>query len=506
MSNNPINKPQWSALKSHHSALKGTRTESLFDKNNTRFDELSFCLEGLLIDFSKNKITNETLNLLCDLARAQGLEIAKNKLFNGDVINPTEKRAALHTQLRDGSQDLEPLKEISAKIRNKEWLGVTGKPIENIIHIGLGGSSLGPELINDAFLEQKTPDINFHFITNIDGINLTRALSQCDPETTLFITVSKSFTTQETCMNTDTARQWLHDNLKDKNFIKHHFIAITANPEKALEYGLPEHNILSFNPAVGGRFSLWSSIGLTTAIAFGSEVFQQFLDGAHAIDKNFKNQPLESNIPALMALVDIWNRNFCDHQAKAILPYTQVLRKLPSYLQQLEMESNGKNIDLEGNVITYKTAPVIFGGVGTTSQHSFFQLFHQGTDIISGDFIGIKECTSGLENHHTTLLNNFLAQPQSLMQGKQSNVPHKQFMGDRPSTSIALDKMDAYHLGMLIALYEHKIFVQSVIWNINAFDQFGVELGKEMAHNMENHDLDKADPSTKALYSFITTP
>lgn len=503
MSNNPTHKEEWTALEQHRDALKKKRTENFFHDDPRRFDTLSFSLKGLLIDFSKNKITNETVGLLCDLANAQDLDGARKNLFNGHIVNPTEKRSALHMHLRDGSQDLERMREISDKIRDQKWFSACGKPIENIIHIGLGGSGLGPELINDSFLEHKTPDINFHFITNIDGTNLDRALSQCNPETTLCIVVSKSFTTQETCMNADTTKAWFHSCFKNDDYLKKHFIAITARPEKAIEYGIAQENIISFDDNVGGRFSIWSAIGLTTSIAIGIDAFKEFLNGAHLVDKHFAKQAFDKNIPVLLALIDIWHRNFCDYSTKAIIPYAQALKKFPAYLQQLEMESNGKRVDLDGKKIDYKTAPIIFGSVGTTSQHSFFQLFHQGTDIIPADFIGIKKPISDLKKHHVTLNNNFLAQPQALMQGYKSDTPHENFNGDRPTTSIILDKLDPYHLGMLIALYEHKIFVQSVIWNINAFDQFGVELGKKIANNMENHDLNAADPSTKALYSFI---
>lgn len=504
MSTNPTKSRYWVELKKLHSAIQKTRIIDLFKSDDSRFQKLSFFINGLLYDASKNQINEEALNLLLNLAKEQNLEEQKENLFNGNIVNTTENRAALHTKLRDGSQDLSHIKKISDDIRNKKWLGATGKPIENIVHIGLGGSGLGPELIYNAFLEEKIPDINFHFVTNIDGDNLIRALSSCNPETTLFIVVSKSFTTQETKTNSDTARNWLEKNLNIKNFISNHFIAITANPEKAKEYGIDESNILSFDDAVGGRFSIWSSVGLTTSIAFGTDNFIQLLNGAHSMDEHFKNTPLEKNIPVIMALIDIWHRNFCDYQTKAILPYAQKLKLFPDYLQQLEMESNGKNIDLNGNKITdYKTAPIIFGGVGTTSQHSFFQLLHQGTDIIPCDFIGVKISDNNLHNHHNKLISNFLAQPQALMQGKNSDIPYKQFFGNRPSSIIILDKIDAYHLGMLIALYEHKIFTQSVIWNINAFDQFGVELGKEMANKMENNETNDADPSTKSLFSII---
>ncbi|MAZ76687.1 MAG: glucose-6-phosphate isomerase [Micavibrio sp.] len=503
MSNNPTQSQYWKSLEKLHKVIENSSIVDLFQEDSDRFNSLSFSIKGLHYDISKNKITLGALALLLGLAKEQNLKEEKQKLFNGDIVNKTENRSALHTNQRDGTADLIQLTKISEDIRNKKWLGATGKPIKNIVHIGLGGSGLGPELIYDAFLEQKTSDINFHFVTNIDGTNLTRALASCEPETTLFIVVSKSFTTQETRVNSDTAREWLKKSLNTDTFISKHFIAITANPEKAQAYGIDNNNVVAFDEGVGGRFSLWSAVSLTTSIAFGIKNFKDLLNGAHDMDKHFEMEALETNIPVIMALIDIWHRNFCGYQAKVILPYAQELKAFPDYLQQLEMESNGKNIDLDGNIIAYKTSPIIFGGVGTTSQHSFFQLLHQGTDIIPCDFIGVKTPNHDLKDHHDKLLNNFLAQPQALMQGKKSDSPHKQFLGDRPCSSIILDKMDSYHLGTLIALYEHKVFVQSIIWNINAFDQFGVELGKEMAHKIENNELNAADPSTKALFSLI---
>lgn len=506
MSNNPILTQEWKDLEAHKAAIESARIESFFSDDAERFETLSTSLQGMLYDISKTHVTSETIDLLCAFARAQGLDAARTALLKGDIVNKTENRAALHTAQRDGSVDLEQLTIVSEQIRSGEWRSASGKQIESIVHIGLGGSGLGPELLHQAFLERKAPHLNFHFVTNIDGTDMTRALNACDPETTLFIVVSKSFTTQETRVNSDTARAWLAQHYQDAGFVDKHFVAITANPEKAKQYGIASDNIFAFDEGVGGRFSLWSAVGLTTCIAFGVDNFKELLRGANAMDQHFENAEFDQNIPVLMGLIDTWHRNFWDYESKAVLPYAQELKALPAYLQQLEMESNGKNIDLDGNDIEYQTAPVIFGDVGTTSQHSFFQLLHQGTNIIPCDFIGVKTPNHELDDHHDKLLNNLLAQSQALLQGKETSEAHRKFTGNRPNTTILLDKMDAYHLGMLIALYEHKVFVQSILWNINAFDQFGVELGKEMAHKMEDGDMSGADPSTRALFSIAKGP
>lgn len=503
MSNNPTKTKAWAELSQHKKEIENQRINDYFRDDSNRFNALSFSISGLLYDVSKTHLTPKTISLLGNLAREQNLEDKRHKLFNKNILNKTENRSVLHTNLRDESQNLDQLENISNAIRAGKYVGATGKPIKNIVHIGLGGSSLGPELLHQACQKNKIDSLNFYFVTNVDGSELSYIFETCDPETTLFIIVSKSFTTQDTFANAHTARSWLEKHYQDKNFINDHFIAVTAKPEKALEFGISSDNTLIFDEGVGGRFSLWSAVGLTTCIAFGIDKFKDLLRGAHAMDVHFANEEFDKNIPVLMGLIDIWHRNFWNYEAKAILPYAQELKALPAYLQQLEMESNGKSTDLDGNAISYQTSPVIFGDVGTTAQHSFFQLLHQGINIIPCEFIGIKKPTHNLNDHHDKLQNNLLAQSQALLQGRDANEPHRKFEGNRPSSTIVLNEVDAYHLGMLIALYEHKVFVQSIIWNINPFDQFGVELGKEMANKMGENDLSQTDPSTQALFSIL---
>lgn len=505
MSNNPAQTPEWKALAAQYSATKEDRIESYFNKGDNRADDFSLTLKGILYDYSKTQITGKTRSLLIDLAKVRNVPSAIQALFNGEKVNVTEDKAALHTTLRRKDVDLSDIGALSEKIRTGQFLGATGKPITHIVNIGLGGSDLGPRLVYDALLESKHPDLEFSFLSNIDGTDIHRILKQSDPETTLFIIVSKSFTTHETMMNAKTAKDWIQNNIQtDENILDHHFIGVTAYKEKALNYGIPDTHIVTFDDNVNGRFSVWSAVGLVLCVAFGIDQFKTFLSGAYEMDEHFENASLEDNMPCLMALVDTWHRSFNEFGTKAVIPYAEELKSLPPYLRQLEMESNGKSIDLEGAKINdYHTAPLVFGEIGTNSQHSFFQLFHQGTDIVPCEFIGAITPNHDYDAHHVALLNNMLAQSQSLMQGRQGIEPHRQFDGNRPSTTLLLDKIDAFHLGMLIALYEHKIYVQSVLWNINCFDQFGVELGKEIALKIDKQDLAEADGSTTTLNRLI---
>lgn len=508
MSNNPTKNSYWTTLQEKLALVKGNNIRDYFTSDTSRAEKYSLSLEGVFYDFSKTNIDDDIFQTLISFAKSTNITAAIEKLFNGSIVNQTEEKAALHTSLRDGSTDLKQLECIASDIRNNKWLGVTGKPIKNIIHIGLGGSELGPRMLYEALKHDIKKDLNLYFVANMDGADIQEALRQCSPETTLFIVVSKSFTTQETLVNAQTGLNWLQENIthddQESDIINHHFIGVSANKMQARNFGLKDDNIVLFDEAVNGRFSLWSSVSLSICIAFGMDVFKKFLNGAHVMDNHFRETEFEKSMPVIMALVDIWHRNFCDYKSKAVIPYAQEFRKFSSYLQQLEMESNGKKCDLDGNEITdYETAPIVFGEVGTNSQHSFFQMLHQGTDIIPCDFIGIIMPNHTLQNHHDLLLSNMLAQSQSLMQGRHNKDKHHNFKGNRPSSTILLDKLDPYHLGLLIALYEHKVFVQSIIWNINCFDQFGVELGKDMARTISSGELNELDGSTVNLHSVI---
>lgn len=501
MSNNLTQKSEWMALEKHSGNIKKQKIISFFKEGENRVNAFYQSLDGLFFDYSKHHLTSETIQKLCTLARACDLESKRDALFNGDKINITEDRAVMHTALRDPQPKnevltaLNQIKTISDDIRHLKYKGATGKPIEHIISMGTGGSDLGPRLVCDAFKSKKTFPISF--VANIDDDDLEDHLMNCDPEKTLFIVISKSFGTQETCANFDRAKKWLQGNLGQKNNVISHFIAITAQTEKAKECGFDDHNIIPLWDGVNGRFSVWSAVGLPIAIALGFDKFQEFLQGAHKMDVHFKTTPLEKNIPVLMALIGIWNINFLKQHGLAILPYAKRLSHFVAYMQQLDMESNGKSVDLNNKPINdYKTSPVLFGEVGTNGQHSFYQLLHQGTDIIPCDFIGFKD-------KNNALLNNMLAQSQALMTGQNHDNPHQYFEGNRPSSILLFDSLTPQTLGMLLALYEHKIFVQGVIWNINSFDQFGVELGKKMSKNLDKADISHADPSTKNLFDMI---
>lgn len=501
MPNSLTQKTEWNDLKSHCDDIKGEQILSFFNKDKNRFETLSQSIGGLFFDYSKQLINDDTINKLCALARNCGFEDKRNAMLTGEKINKTEGRAVLHTALRDPNapteviDTLNRIKDISNKIRNHERMGATGKPIEKIISLGVGGSDLGPRLVCNTLKSEN--DFPVYFVSNIDTYDIETTLQSCDPETTLFIVTSKSFGTYETMENFKRAKNWLEGNISNNKDIMSHFIAITANEKDALQSGFDDNNILPMWEWVNGRFSVWSAVGLPIAIALGFEKFQEFLNGAHKVDTHFKEKPLEENIPVLMAIIGIWNINFLARYSFAVLPYAQELFHLPAYLQQLDMESNGKSSDIDGHLITdYKTGPVLFGEVGTNGQHSFYQNFHQGTESTPCDFIGFK-------NKNTNLLNNMLAQSEALMMGQESENMHTYFKGNSPSSTLLFDELTPETLGMLIALYEHKIFAQGVIWNINSFDQFGVELGKKLAKKLDAGDLTNADPSTKGLYSLI---
>ncbi len=535
MSNNPSKKPEWSALQEHAKAQAGTHINDLFTDNPARFENFSLKLNGLFFDYSKQRITSETIQKLCALAKSCDIEQKRSAMFEGVAINTSENRAVLHTALRRPKEDTvlldglnimpaihatrEKMKDFSNAIRSGNYNGATGKPITQIVSIGIGGSYLGPRAVCEALKgHQKKasaqPSVQTYFVSNIDGDEIKSTLRKCDPETTLFIIISKSFTTQETLKNAKTAKQWLINNLPSDSDISPHFIAVSTNEKEMQKFGITKESIFPMWEWVNGRFSLWSAVGLPICLQLGYDNFEKLMSGAYAIDQHFQTAPLEKNIPVLMALIDIWNRNFLKFQTHAILPYAQKLFYLPLYFRQMEMESNGKNIDLAGNLITdYETSPVIFGTVGTNGQHSFYQLLHQGSDTIPCDFIGTIESHTDLKDHHDILLSNMLAQGQALMQGHstaQKDTPQSTiepaaltFLGNKPSSTTLLDRLDSYHLGMLLALYEHKVFTMGAIWNINSFDQFGVELGKELATKIEQNNLSDADSSTSGLFSLI---
>ncbi len=516
MSNNPTNFDEWNNLKKF--AQNNLVLNDLFDQNPDRAKEFSVEIDGLFFDYSKQRITKDAISELISLLDKNNFQAKRDAMFEGEKINITEGRAVLHTALRapksatvevNGKNiipeihtTLDRIEKLSNQIRNGDYKGATHKNITDVVSIGIGGSDLGPRMVYEALNDHNQP-IKTHFVSNIDADDLLSTLQICNPETTLFIVISKSFSTQETLQNALSARHWVGQEITGD--ISKHFICVSANVDKAVEFGIAEDNIYPMWEWVNGRFSLWSAVGLPLAIGLGFENFRSLLDGAYEIDEHFKTAPFDKNIPVLMALIGVWNRNFLDFSCHAVLPYAEKLSLYTAYLQQLEMESNGKQTDLEGkNITDYKTGPTLFGEAGTNGQHSFYQLLHQGSDIIPCDFIGAINSTHEHDDHSEILTAHMLAQGQAMMQGKSdSEDRHGYFEGNRPSLTLLIEKLDAYHLGMLIALYEHKVLVQGHIWNINSFDQFGVELGKKMANNILNEDFSALDSSTKGLYSRI---
>jgi glucose-6-phosphate isomerase len=515
-----IDSNEWQDLKKHFDDIKNVQMRDLFKDDKQRFEKFHLALDDFLFDFSKNRINDKTLGLLNKLAIKADVEGWRAKQFSGEKINTTEGRAVLHTALR--SQDNNPvvvdgvdvkpevlkvLKQVenfSNSINDGSWKGFTGKKINTIVNIGIGGSDLGPAMVCKALQPFSQKDLYIHFVSNVDGADLALTLEQCDPETTLFIVASKTFTTQETMTNAFSARHWFLNHAKNNDAISQHFVAVSTNTEKVKEFGINEENMFIFWDWVGGRYSLWSSIGLSISIYLGFESFKELQTGAYEMDQHFLNAPIEKNMPIQMALIGIWYNNFFKFNTQAILPYDQGLSLLPSYLQQADMESNGKFIDRDGNRVCLETGPVIWGESGTNGQHAFYQLIHQGTQFVPCDFImPIKSHYNPGDKknlHHKILMSNLLAQSQSLMMGKtidearselinsglsdqeiSSLLPHRSFEGNRPSNTILFEKLTPKNLGKLIALYEHKIFVQGIIWNINSFDQWGVEYGKQIA-------------------------
>ena len=537
---NPTNTQAWKALEAHQSQLAHTTIADLFKQEQNRFNDYSLTFENqILVDFSKNKINQETLKLLHQLAKESALDEAINAMFTGEKINRTENRAVLHTALRNRSntpvyvdgKDVMPevnavLAKMSAfcdRVISGEWKGYTGKAITDVVNIGIGGSDLGPYMVTEALRPYKN-HLNMHFVSNVDGTHMAETLKKVNPETTLFLVASKTFTTQETMTNANSARDWLLAAAKDNSAVAKHFAALSTNGKAVAEFGIDTNNMFEFWDWVGGRYSLWSAIGLSIALSIGFDNFEALLSGAHEMDKHFRTAPLEKNIPATLALVGLWNTNFLGAQTEAILPYDQYLHRFAAYFQQGNMESNGKYVDRNGDVIRdYQTGPIIWGEPGTNGQHAFYQLIHQGTMLIPCDFIAPAQSHNPLGDHHSKLLSNFFAQTEALAFGKTKEeveaefvkagksldevkdiVPFKVFTGNKPTNSILVQKMTPFVLGALIAMYEHKIFAQGVIFNIFSFDQWGVELGKQLANRIlpELADKEKVsshDSSTNGL-------
>lgn len=534
---------QWKALEDHRRVIGEQHMRDWFAADPQRFDKFSLQACGLLLDYSKNRVTEETMGLLLQLARAANLEDWRGRMFSGEHINTTEHRPALHIALRnqantpimvDGQDVMPAINDVVARmgvfadaVRDGGWRGATGERITDVVNIGIGGSSLGPEMVCQALCDDVSKHINFHFVSNVDGDHLRGVLAGLSWQTTLFIICSKSFSTPETMLNATSARAWFIDQGGGNQGIASHFAAATNNVEEAETFGIPQQNLFELWDWVGGRFSLWSAVGMSIAIGLGSKGFARFLSGAHAMDGHFVEAPLERNMPVILAMLRIWYINFFAIDSYALIPYSQNLRGFPDFFQQVDMESNGKRIDRQGNKVDYTTAPVSWGKAGTDCQHSFFQHLHQGAGFVPVDFLVAAQSNNILEGHQENLLANFIAQSESLMVGKTTDqvraelhaqglqdealealLPHKVFPGNRPSNSIVFSRLDSQTLGALIALYEHMVFVQGVVWNINSFDQWGVELGKQLAGRVlpELTGPDQAkdhDCSTNALINHM---
>ena len=539
--------PIWQSLNQHKKDIESISLREMFKSDPNRFNQFHIQFNDLLLDYSKHRISKETISLLVKLAKEADVEGWRNRMFEGEKINSTEHRAVLHTALRnqnispiisDGEDVIPKVKNVlkkmrrfSEEVRSGQWKGFTGKAITSVINIGIGGSDLGPAMVCQALKAYGSKTITPYFVSNVDGADLSQALEKCNPETTLFIIASKTFTTQETMANAFSARDWFLKAAKDNQHIKKHFVALSTNQHAVSQFGIDTENMFEFWDWVGGRYSLWSAIGLSIALYIGMDGFEDLLKGGFEMDEHFKTAPIEQNIPMMMGLLGIWYINFFNFPTHAILAYDQGLSKLAPYLQQADMESNGKFINRDGEHIDFHTGPVIWGEVGTNGQHAFYQLLHQGTEIVPADFIMPIESQYALgkdgNEHHKILLSNFIAQTQSLMLGKTYNearaeiekqgyegediesfIPQKTFEGNRPTSSILFKKLTPKTLGQIIAMYEHKIFTQGIVWNINSFDQWGVEYGKQIAKQVlpklsEKTPTDNFDSSTNGLINYI---
>ena len=544
--NNPTELPVWQQLVAHQEKIFPLHMRDMFAEDEQRFEKFSLTFGDLLLDYSKHRITEETMRLLFQLARERDIEGWRERMFTGEKINFTEHRAALHTALRNRSntpvyvdgKDVMPevnrvlaqMRSFTEQIRSGSWKGYSGKRITDVVNIGIGGSDLGPVMACTALKPYASPDLRAHFVSNIDGTHLAQVLEQCQPDTTLFIVASKTFTTQETMTNGRSARAWFLAAAKDEAHVAKHFVALSTNRQAVIDFGIDPANMFEFWDWVGGRYSLWSAIGLSIALYIGMDNFEEMLAGGHEMDQHFRTAPLEQNMPVIMAMIGIWYNNFFHVDSLAILPYDQGLSRFPAYLQQADMESNGKFIDREGKRVTCKTGPIIWGEAGTNGQHAFYQLIHQGNKLIPCDFMMPLKShyhigTNG--DHHQILLANMLAQTKALMQGKTAIevkheleaqglsgdelkmlLPHRVFGGNRPTTSLLFDMVTPRTLGKLIALYEHKIFVQGIIWGINSFDQWGVEFGKQIAKQIlpdltNDEQVTEYDSSTNGLINYF---
>ena len=540
----PRSTAAWQHLSVHAAEMKNQHLRALFAADPERFSKFSQTEGELLFDYSKNIITDTTLSSLYALAEECGLAAAIEAMFNGEKINATENRSVLHTALRNFSgtpvladgKDVVPdvqrvlsqMKEICHKIHSGEWKGYTGKKIKHIVNIGIGGSDLGPVMVTEALKPYWVDGISVHFVSNVDGTHIAECLKLIEADETIFLIASKTFTTQETMTNAHTARSWFLEKAIDPQYVAKHFVALSTNEKAVTEFGIDKANMFEFWDWVGGRYSLWSAIGLSIALTIGYDHFEQLLKGAHEMDLHFRHKPFQENIPVKMALLGIWYVNFMGAQSEAILPYDQYLHRFAAYFQQGNMESNGKSVDRNGNRLEYASGPVIWGEPGTNGQHAFYQLIHQGTLLIPCDFIAPAISHNPIGDHHEKLLSNFFAQTEALMNGKTKEeasaelnalseadrdklVPYKVFEGNKPTNSFLVKKIDPFELGKLIAAYEHKIFVQGVIWNIYSFDQWGVELGKQLANRIlpklrDDNPVSGHDSSTNGLlnaYKFM---
>jgi glucose-6-phosphate isomerase len=533
---NPTQTQAWKKLQAHFETMKNVQMQHLFANETARAEKMHLQWNDFLVDYSKNIISDETISLLQELANEVQLKDAIAKYFDGDVINQTENRAVLHTALRakenasvqvDGVNVMPEIYSVKNKIKNfsneiiaGQRKGFSGKPFTDVVNIGIGGSDLGPAMIVEALQYYKN-DLNVHFVSNVDGDHVNEIIKKINPETTLFVIVSKTFTTQETLSNAETIRSWFLQSATQEDVAKH-FVAVSTNIQKVTEFGINPENIFPMWDWVGGRFSLWSAVGLSISLAVGFDHLDQLLQGAHEMDEHFKNESFDKNIPVTLALLSIWYNNFFGAESEALIPYTQYLQKLAPYLQQGIMESNGKSIGRDGKPVNYQTGTIIWGEPGTNSQHAFFQLIHQGTKLIPTDFIGFKESLYGNKDHHDKLMSNFFAQTEALLMGKTEVqvqaefdkqgisgdnadflLPFKVFSGNKPTNTLLIQKLTPATLGALVALYEHKIFVQGVIWNIFSYDQWGVELGKQLATSILNEIVDNVPQSHDGSTSFL---
>ena len=533
---------EWKALNKHFKSMSHVHMRDLFDENPDRFEQYSVALNDILLDFSKNRVTDETFKLLMNLARFAQIEKCRDRMFGGKNINLTEFRPALHVALRNRSnkpvivngEDVMPkvnavlakMRDFSEKVRSGQFRGYNGRRIRSIVNIGIGGSDLGPHVVCEAMKPFAQRDLKVHFVSNADATHLLETLKLVEPETTLFVISSKSFSTQETMLNAHSARKWFVDTVGNEAAVAKHFVAVSTNLEATTKFGIDSENVFEFWDWVGGRYSLWSAIGLPIALYIGMDHFEAMLQGAHEMDQHFETAPLEQNMPVILAMLGIWYNNFFDAQSHAIMPYSQYLERLPAYLQQLDMESNGKTIDRQNQRVNYLTGPIIWGQSGTNGQHAFFQLLHQGTKPVPADFLIPALSQNPLGLHHRVLFSNCLAQTKALMLGKKYTealeemqaagssteeideaIEHKVFEGNKPTNTIIFERLDPKTLGSIMAMYEHKVFVQGIVWNINSFDQWGVEYGKVLAGEIQQDlvqpgDVDSHDSSTNGLINY----